>query len=307
MREEIPPVVHPPTPAIDASNKERKAWHRAVAQADQEHTEKWKDGGPILINTVPEWDLIEYILGALSASKLDSFVIIHHNMSKDIASVPNSEFILMEIQRICDRANKDNGILTKLRPKSDRDTSPSGRRRADKSDRNYRDRRGANYRDSGKHNDYHSSIQFRTKAHVKCKNCGGNHITPKCTDPKCHDCGKILKSPEERQKHWYEIHRTAGTNRSTSSRDLKKTECDSNRSSKDGNFRKLRGKQRSSKRSRGGSNRSDRSDRSSAAGSGYSDNESSRRGDDDTTASRACTSERTGAGDSYSEDEYSES
>ena len=164
MREEIPPVVHPPTPAIDASNKERKAWHRAVAQADQEHTEKWKDGGPILINTVPEWDLIEYILGALSASKLDSFVIIHHKMSKDIASVPNSEFILMEIQRICDRAKKDNGILTKLRPKSDRDTSPSGRRRADKSDRNYRDRRGPNYRDSGKHNDYHSSNQFRTQA-----------------------------------------------------------------------------------------------------------------------------------------------
>ena len=62
MKGEIPAVVHPPTPAIDASNMERKAWHRAVAQANQEHAEKWKDGGPILMNTVLERDLIEILL-----------------------------------------------------------------------------------------------------------------------------------------------------------------------------------------------------------------------------------------------------
>ena len=292
VRGPVPPVVHPPTPAIGANGRQRRLWLDEVRKADQDHADQWADGGPILMHTVPERELIEYAMAALAESQLDSFVILHKELVRRIDSIPDSEHILKEIEAICKRAGKDNGIKIKLHHKPERSY---GR------DRRRDDHRGGSgrYRESGRPNEPYSSNQYRMQVQPKCKNCGGAHVTPKCRDSKCHECGKVLKSPEERQQHWFDTHRQGNRARSSSPKGARGTDGTFS-SGKDGNFRKLRGKQRSSKRSRDEA-RSDHSDYGSSE-DGSSRGESSRSGRGE-SESGGDYSVGTGAGDSYSEDD----
>lgn len=83
----------------------------------------------------------------------------------------------------------------------------------------------------------------------KCKNCVGAQIAPKCRDSKRHECGKVLKSPEERLQYWYDTHRQGHRARSTSPNGTRGTN-EIFPPGKDGNSLKLRWKQSSNKRSR---------------------------------------------------------
>ena len=93
-----------------------------------------------------ERELIEYAMVALAESQLDSLVILHKKLVRRIDSVPDSKYNLKEIEAICKRAGKDNGIKIKLQHKPERS---SGR------DRRRDDHRGGGgrYRESGRHNE----------------------------------------------------------------------------------------------------------------------------------------------------------
>ena len=215
LRGPIPEPILPPPPDVTERPKEFKRWGKRVLQIKEEHTEKYKNGGPILTNTVPERELTEYVMRALGKSRLDSFLILHRTLERDYANIKDSDTVLKEIEAICKRATRESEIKIKRDRETDghSERSSKSHRKGDHSDGQQRSSR---HDKDGYTPQVNNQYRLQQVSTDRCKNCDGRHVTKACTDPKCYTCGETFTTVAERSKHWMEKHSKTATSGSQS-------------------------------------------------------------------------------------------